>query len=293
MRIHRIQTGRVRVKANQVTSSPGFAPGLAKVLFGREWSDWLPIHAWAIEHAEGVIVVDTGETARVSEAGYFPAWQPYYRLAVELHVEPEDEIGPSLSELGISPEADVDTVVMTHLHTDHAGGLHWFPSSEILIHEQEFAAAQGFAGKLAGYLPHRWPDWLAPSEVSLPEQQFGPFPRSMPLTSDGRIQVVATPGHAVGHMSVVVELDGLYYFLAGDTSYNQENMLRGIPDGIGSKETLVTLRRIQDFARTHPTIYLPSHDPDVATRLEQEQIVPLYEGVSPGEASGQTRLREG
>ena len=73
---------------------------MAKVLFGREWSDWLPIHAWAIEHPEGVIVVDTGETARTAEPGYFPAWQPYYRLAVELDVKPEEEIGPRLRERG-------------------------------------------------------------------------------------------------------------------------------------------------------------------------------------------------
>jgi len=285
MRIHRIQTGRVRVKTNQVSRAPGFAPALVKVLLGREWSQWLPIHAWVIEHPEGVIVVDTGETARVSEAGYFPAWQPYYKLAVELDVQPEVEIGVRLTDLGIRPETDVRTVVMTHLHTDHAGGLHWFPNSEILVHETEFAVAQGLAGKLAGYLPHRWPAWLSPTQVNPPGQRFGPFPRSMPLTKDGRIQLVPTPGHTEGHMSVIAELGELYYFLAGDTSYNQDNLLRGLPDGIGTADTLPTLRRIQDFARAHPTVYLPSHDPDGATRLEQRQIVPLYEGDLPEEAT--------
>lgn len=266
------------MKANQVRRSPGRAPAMAKVLFGREWSDWLPIHAWAIEHPEGVIVVDTGETARTAEPGYFPAWQPYYRLAVQLDVKPEEEIGPRLRERGIASDKDIRTVVMTHLHTDHAGGLHHFPNSEILIHEREYAAASGFTGKLAGYLPHRWPPWLSPTLVKLPEQKFGPFARSMPLTEDGTIQVVATPGHAVGHMSVIVEMDGLHYFLAGDTSYNETNMVEGVPDGIGTDDTVGTLQQIQDFARTHRTVYLPSHDPDVATRMEERQIVPLYEG---------------
>jgi hypothetical protein len=30
----------------------------------RDWTLWLPIYAWLIKHAEGPILVDTGETAR-------------------------------------------------------------------------------------------------------------------------------------------------------------------------------------------------------------------------------------
>lgn len=163
MRLHRIQTGSVRLKANQVRRSRGRVPSIAGVLFGREWSEWLPIYAWAIEHPDGVIVVDTGEIARTADPGYLPSCHPYCRLAVEFDVSPDDEIGPRLRELGIGPETDVQTVVMTHLHADHAGGLHPFRNSEILINRMEFLAARGFAGKLAGYLPHRWTEWLAPT----------------------------------------------------------------------------------------------------------------------------------
>ena len=42
------------------------------VLARPNWTERLPIYAWTIEHPEGVIVVDTGETARTSDAGYFP-----------------------------------------------------------------------------------------------------------------------------------------------------------------------------------------------------------------------------
>ena len=120
MKVHAIQTGTVAVKARQRS---GKGPGplrLAFTLADRVWTDQLPIYAWAIEHPEGVIVVDTGETARVSDSGYFPRWHPYYRLGVREWVEPEEEIGPRLRAIGISP-VDVRWVVMTHLHTDHAG----------------------------------------------------------------------------------------------------------------------------------------------------------------------------
>ncbi len=97
----------------------------------REWTEPLPIYAFAIEHPEGVIVVDAGETARASQPGYFPGWHPGVRAFREW-VEPEQEIGPQLERLGISP-GGVRWLVMTHLHADHAGGLHHFPDTEILV----------------------------------------------------------------------------------------------------------------------------------------------------------------
>ena len=73
-RIHALQTGCVQIKLAQLRRRRG---GPARVLLDSTWTGWLPIHAWAIEHPEGVIVVDTGETARTSEPGYFPRWHPF------------------------------------------------------------------------------------------------------------------------------------------------------------------------------------------------------------------------
>jgi N-acyl homoserine lactone hydrolase len=49
-------------------------------------------------------------------------WHPFYRRAARFSVQPEEEIGPQLRALGIAAR-DVRQVVITHLHTDHAGGL--------------------------------------------------------------------------------------------------------------------------------------------------------------------------
>ena len=104
MKIHSLQTGTVRVKASQAVGRGRGSMRQVNILLDRIWTEWLPIYAWAIETDEGVIIVDTGETARTSEPGYFPRWHPYFRLAVQFAVTPEQEVGPQLLGLGIRPD---------------------------------------------------------------------------------------------------------------------------------------------------------------------------------------------
>lgn len=276
MKIHAIQTGTVAVKERQRS---GVGPGPLRLLLtlaDRDWTEPLPIYAWAIEHPEGVIVVDTGETARVGEPGYFPRWHPYYRLGVREWVEPEQEIGPQLRAIGIDPHA-VRWVVMTHLHTDHAGGLGHFPDTEILVTRPELENASGTLGKLRGFLPHRWPEWLSPTLVELEPVPYGPFPQSRTLTDAGDVTIVRTAGHTPGHVSIVLQEDGRAIFFAGDASYTERLMIEGVADGVSPDAGAArsSLGKIQEFARQRPVVYLPSHDPDSGERLNQRLAVDM------------------
>jgi len=272
--VHAIRTGSVRIRANQVRGKGHGALRLLRTCTGVAWSDWLPIYAWAIEHPEGLIVVDTGETARVAEPGYFPRWHPYYWRGVQERVRPEEEIGLQLENRWLDPQ-QVRWVVLTHLHTDHAGGLHHFPTSEILIDPREYAVASGLGGLLRGFLPNRFPDWLRPRFIDFAPVPCGPFDHSLPLTAAGDVVIVPTPGHTAGHVSVIVRTNGVTYFLAGDTSYNQALMLEGAVDGVAPDEEAArdTLRRIRALARQEPVVYLPAHDPASADRLLTKQTV--------------------
>jgi glyoxylase-like metal-dependent hydrolase (beta-lactamase superfamily II) len=260
IKIHPIQTGLVRIRMSQRNRKLG---GALRILFDREWTEWLPIFAWAIEHPEGIIIVDAGETARVTEPGYLPPWHPFFRLAAGFDVKPADEIGPQLRKVGISPE-DVRTVIITHLHTDHAGGLHHFPRSRIYVADGEYKNALGLWGKLNGYLPHRWPMWFAPVPIPFTPTAFGGFARSFPVTVAGDVVVVPTPGHTPNHVSVIVKTGGFDYFLAGDTSYTERQLLERRSDGVSMKPkvTIATINRICDYLSSTPTVYLPTHDPD-------------------------------
>jgi N-acyl homoserine lactone hydrolase len=94
MRIHAIQTGTVAITTKWREGEGHGRLRLVNTLRDSTRTEPLPIYAFAIEHPEGVIVVDTGETARVSEPGYFPRWHPVFRLAARetLGAAPEGAI---------------------------------------------------------------------------------------------------------------------------------------------------------------------------------------------------------
>jgi glyoxylase-like metal-dependent hydrolase (beta-lactamase superfamily II) len=281
MRVHVIETGRVRIKASQIVGrGQGLRRRLAP-LFDAEWTDWLPVNAFAIEHRDGVILVDTGASAGHKR---LPRWHPYFRFCVIFDIEPEQEVGPQLRALGIG-SADVKRVVLTHLHIDHDGGLGHFPASEILVSPGELRRAAGAAGRLRGYLPQRWPKAFDPKPLVLDGGPYGPFARSKQLTADGAIVAVATPGHTRDHLSIIIEDSDKAVFIAGDASYNEAAMLAGTIDGVSDDEAqaAATLAAIKAFAEARPTVYLPAHDRQAARRLAERrgtQVSTCAGGVS-------------
>jgi glyoxylase-like metal-dependent hydrolase (beta-lactamase superfamily II) len=274
MKIHAIQTGTVAITTAWREGVGHGRRRMLNTILDREWTEPLPIYAFAIEHPEGVIVVDTGEDARAYERSYFTRWHPGLRAFREW-VTPKQEIGPQLEGLGIRP-SDVRWVVMTHLHTDHAGGLHHFPDSEILVSGGELEYATGLRGRLRGYVANkRWPAWFAPTVLELEPEPNGPFPESLRLTEAGDVILVPVPGHTLGQIGVLVEEAEQTVFLAGDSSYTQDLMLRGAADGVGADEEAerLTHERIRAFAAARPTVYLVAHDPDTGARLAERRLI--------------------
>ena len=74
---------------------------------------------------------------------------------------------------------------------------------------------------------------------------------------------------------MIVEDGDHSVFLAGDSSYTEDAMLRGAVDGVGADEDAerLTHERIRAYAAATPTVYLPSHDPETAVRLAERRPV--------------------
>jgi glyoxylase-like metal-dependent hydrolase (beta-lactamase superfamily II) len=274
MRIHAIPTGTVKIKTAQVAGRGHGIWRQLSVYTDGNWTEWLPTYAWAIEHPEGVIVVDTGQGVHLLETSR--SYHPFLRWEVAFRIESEEEIGPQLRALGIGLR-DVKKVVLTHLHMDHDGGLAHFPDSEILVSADELRTASGWAGRVRGYLPNRWPSWFDPAPLGLTTEPFGPFARSRRLTEAGDIVAVATPGHTANHVSVLVQEGDTTFVLAGDASYNEALMLGGQVDGVCSNERIskATLDAMKNFTQSRPAVYLPTHDPQSGSRLANRRLVSM------------------
>lgn len=264
MRIHALSTGAVEVKHRFLFPSAGARRQLDLFLPG-PWSPPLPIHCWAIEHDGRLILVDTGETASVRNV-------PFARF----HVSTGDELPAALAGAGLA-SADVSQVILTHHHGDHVDGLVHIQGPPVRINAAELAFVhQAFPSVMRRVLRQPLPPGFAPQPFKIDGAAFGAFPASLPLSDDGRVVAVETPGHTPGHISLIcVDDEGRHVMLAGDATDSLEQLLDQRADAIAPSVEVhrATLALILEHCRRHPTVYLPSHDPESAARLRSATTV--------------------
>ena len=245
MEVRALTTGRVRPKQAE--------RGARRYLSGG-WSDaTLPVHAFVVEHPGGLCLFDVGQTARAAEPGYFPWWHPFFRLA-RFELGREDEAAAQLDP------AAVRWVVLSHLHTDHAGGIAPFTGAEVLVAREEWARARGYGGRLRGYLPQHWPAGLVPTLVDLDGPALGPFGATYDVAGDGRLVLVPTSGHTPSHLGMVVRDESSTYLLAGDLVHTAGELEAADPE-------------LAAWCEREGAVVLAAHD-DLAPSLLERAAVP-------------------
>jgi N-acyl homoserine lactone hydrolase len=211
-----------------------------------------PILAYLIETPNGRILYDVGcDYAKIANperrAAYFDPKRPVFEPP---RMSEDQRIPHYLGRLGLQA-ADIDVVFLGHLHFDHAGGCGDLPGCEVHVHRDELAAAR--TGLDAGVFP----DEIAGADAWV--QQSGEY-----AVAPG-VHAVMSPGHTVGHMSLLVELPhGRPVVLCGDAADLTENLRDEVPPGFcwqdNAELAIASIRKLKALAQQENAELWPNHD---------------------------------
>jgi len=168
---------------------------LSLATMGAGTDEGWPVHGFLVTHPGGAILVDTGVGGPE-------------QVLID-HGVVNRSVADALNEHDMTP-GDIGLVINTHLHFDHCGQNAVFKHAPFYIQRTELARARRETPLLA--------DWFDFTDA-----------RFELLDGDAEIlpglSVVATPGHTVGHQSVVVSTDNGAEVLIGDAAYKVRQYL--------------------------------------------------------------------
>lgn len=180
-----------------------------------------PVYAYIIDHPKGKILVDTGMSDTFSKD-----WKNnYYKEALAYDPGENGLFTQRLQQLDLAPK-DFTDVIITHLHTDHAGNLPMFADSDtrIIVHEDELRGAVTEKGGMVR--DDLITLWGVTSPQGFTRRDFGCLlpSRATRVFGDQELYkgvwTVSIPGHTWGTLGVAVKLpnDG-WILMASDHIY--------------------------------------------------------------------------
>ncbi|MDH3682911.1 MAG: N-acyl homoserine lactonase family protein [Acidimicrobiia bacterium] len=223
---------------------------LGRLLPGGTGTVALPIPAYVIEHAAGVLVFDTGLHAELAtDSGRIGDNAKMFTA----RLDQQATLGARLAAAGIDA-ASVDFVANSHLHFDHVGGNVELPNARLLIQAPEWKA--GRHPKLIEYGVYNPADFDLGQEVQELDGSFDVF-------GDGSVVLVPTPGHTAGHQSLQVATETGTMLMTADACYFRRSLDEMLTPGFGFDldQQLASMRLIADLEAAGATLVF-GHDPD-------------------------------
>lgn len=202
-----------------------------------------PVLAFAVRHAEGVLLFDTGVGSGNDEVDEY--FRPRRR-----------DLADALAAHGLSPD-DVTAVANSHLHFDHCGGNLLIEGRPVYVRAAELQAA-------------READYTIPEWVGFGRMDYVELEEDSEMEIAPGVRLLPTPGHTAGHQSLVVETSSGPLVVAGQAVYTRaewegstDPRLSGADSSIDPllySESVRRLRRL-DPARVHFSHDLTAWEP--------------------------------
>jgi N-acyl homoserine lactone hydrolase len=217
-----------------------------------------PFSACLIDTDDGPVLVETGIDP---DGRRDPAAAAGERTrATKLSLRAEDDIRVRLKEIGLSPE-EVRTVILSHMHWDHAGGCRFFPHATFVVQRAEYRFALYPDNSFSKPYVRRLFEGMSKLDLREGDGQVVPG-----------VWVISSPGHTPGHQSVLVSLpESGKMLLAFDAIYTWENIeletVGGVPWNAGV--AIDSIRRLVQLAKRENATLVPGHQPGCWSKLKR------------------------
>lgn len=175
------------------------------------------VYCLLVETSSGPVLIDTGFGTQdyknpSRKMRFFLNWMGVPRDFNELAVN-------QIQALGFKPE-DVQNIIQTHMHIDHAGGLADFPWADVHIYEGEYQGILKPKGFMEfAYVQDHWrhdPNWV---RHKLPiVNWFGFNAVTILNTPEADFLFIPLPGHTRGHCGIAIGKPGNWLLHCGDAA---------------------------------------------------------------------------
>ena len=215
-------------KKDKLINVPAFTfliqcPNGKKIVYYTAWSSMVRTHPWlnmAASHLVDQPILPAGQCVneRVAEHGY--------------------------------KNEDIDYVILSHMHIDHAGGVRdMLGAKKFLVSAEEYSAA--YKGGIASYRANCW-EGVDLETFDFDDCGMGPCGKAKDLFGDGSVMLIYTPGHTPGHTSILLRNNDKQLLLAGDCGYARKSWRDHILPGLMKDPENMTrsLNWVKDFYNT-------------------------------------------
>lgn len=210
----------------------------------------VPIPFYVIDHPDGVALFDCGLHADLVNADD-PYRERLRRFGQDSPVTADELPAAALERLDIDP-ARVRYAVLSHLHFDHAGGLHALPNAQVVVQRREWEAGADEETAKRYFLPKRFFD--LGHDVKLIDGEHDLF-------GDGSVTLHPSFGHTPGHQSMRVRSAMGDHILVGDACYHCEVVeTRAFPEWADHAAMNASLDGLLAM-RAPETVMVFGHDP--------------------------------